>query len=87
MKSEILSSCCAFGAGCEEVHVLRSECPIDREVGRRQVDSFKGISEECTCIYQSNFGNGVARCEFYEGVKKVRRNKSEEYKVLCKKLQ
>lgn len=83
-EKEIFSSCCAFGgAFTEEVHVLSSDCPIKREQGARLAES-RGIRrEECTCIYISSFGGGVPKCEFYEGYKKVTRNKEQKYKVLC----
>lgn len=85
MKTEILSSCCAFGTdGSEEVHVLKSDCPIQRKEGEREVSNYDGTTQnECTCIYMSPFGGGVKPCEFYNGTKKVKRNKRTEYKVEC----
>ncbi len=87
---EILSSCCAFGGGTEEVHVLESDCPINRKLGKREVEPFFKHEEkrtECTCIYISSFGGGIKPCENYQGVKKVQRNKRTKYKVLCGALE
>lgn len=36
MNKEILYSCCAYGGNAIEVYVLESECPIDRELGKRK---------------------------------------------------
>lgn len=84
MKTEILSSCCVFGGMTEEVHVLESDCPIKRKEGARKVTNYDDTTrDECTCIYVSSFGGGVKPCEFYNGTKKVKRNKRTEYKVEC----
>lgn len=85
-KKEIFSSCCAFGGGYEEVHVLRVECPIDRKLGQRTVQFGEKTREECTCIYSNIFDSGISKCEHYQGIKKVKRNKQDEYKVLCSKI-
>jgi hypothetical protein len=77
---EILSSCCAFGSGCEEVHANKCECPISRQLGSRT----NGDSEEVTCYYRSPFsGVVVPRCEHYNGILKVKRNGRTEYKIVC----
>jgi hypothetical protein len=86
MKNEIFSSCCAIGGGIEEVHVLKSECPIKREEGARVVESSFGRNkgekrEECTCTYNGN--GGVRPCEYYKGIKQVQRNKRKVWKVFC----
>lgn len=87
-EKEIFSSCCAIGGMTEEVHVLKSECPIKREKGSRVVESMFGRNkgqkrEECTCIYMSEFGGGVRPCEHYKGIKQVQRNKEKVWKVFC----
>ncbi|ASA22601.1 hypothetical protein [Paenibacillus donghaensis] len=92
MKKEIFSSCCAIGGGTEEVHVLKSECPVQREYGSREVESLFGKNkgekrEECTCIYSSEFPGGVRACQNYKGIKKVQRNKKTEWKVFCDAIQ
>lgn len=79
-KKEIFSSCCAFGKVTEEVHVLQEDCPINREVGKRES---KG-NHEATCVYISVFdGTVVTPCEHYKGIEKVKRNKETKYKVVC----
>jgi len=92
MKNEIFSSCCAFGGMTEEVHVLKSECPIKRELGSREIENIFGENkgqkrEECTCIYISAFGGGVKPCEHYKGTKKVTRNKKPKYLINCAALE
>lgn len=91
-KKEILSSCCAFGSdGTEEVHVLKADCPLERQVGQRIVEPMSDYEEyrtECTCVYYSGIrGYVIEPCEYYKGTKKVQRNKQREYKVLCKALE
>lgn len=90
-KNEIFSSCCAIGGMTEEVHVLKSECPIKREEGSRIVESMFGINkgekrDECTCVYMSSFGGGVRPCEHYKGIKQVTRNKKKVWKVFCEAM-
>ncbi|MHA7967715.1 hypothetical protein ACX93W_26735 [Paenibacillus sp. CAU 1782] len=83
---EINPSCCAIGGGTEEVHVLESECPINREEGRRVVKPFgdrESERTECTCIYVSAFSGGVKACEHYKGCNKVQRNKRKVWMVFC----
>lgn len=91
-ENEIFSSCCAIGGLTEEVHVLKSECPIKREQGSRKVKNLfgpnKGVErEECTCIYISEFSGGVRPCQHYKGIKKVKRNKQDKWKVFCAALE
>ena len=76
-EKEIISSCCVFASdGSEEVHVKESDCPIRREIGK--------IDGECTCIYKRGLGSfGILPCKYYEGTKRVTRNKRKVYKVLC----
>ena len=91
-KKEILSSCCAFGnEGTEEVHVLKTDCPLERQVGQRVVEPMSDYEEyrtECTCVYISGLrGMVISPCEHYQGIKKVQRNKERKYKVLCSALE
>jgi hypothetical protein len=82
-KIEIFSPCCAFGPGVEEVHVLKDECPIKRELGQRKVRD----REEVTCIYTSFFdGVVIPACRHYRGTKKVKRKGVVKYKVNCSAL-
>lgn len=67
---EIFSSCCAIGSdGSEEVHVLRSVCPIVREEEQRIVKPiFKQENEraECTCIcFSAGSGMNTPPCKYY----------------------
>lgn len=85
-KKEIFSSCCAIGDGVEEVHVLESECPINRELGKREVKVFSENEEnrmECTCKFVSSRFALIPRCEHYKGIKEVQRNKQKVWKVFC----
>jgi hypothetical protein len=87
-KKEIFSSCCAIGGLTEEVHALMTDCPIKRQEGSREVESFFGKDKgekrhECTCIYISSFSGGVRPCEHYKGIKQVQRNKKKVWKIFC----
>ncbi|MBL4952084.1 hypothetical protein JK635_07655 [Neobacillus sp. YIM B02564] len=86
-RQELEPSCCAIGSdGTEEVHVLESDCPINREEGKRKVKPIReGEPErtECTCIYMSSFGGRVKPCEHYRGCKQVQRNKRKVWRVFC----
>lgn len=89
MKKEILSSCCAYGGNAIEVYVLESECPINRELGKRVQPNFNKdvVVKECNCIYISDFkGEVVPPCKYYNGLKQVKRKKKTEYKVECAAL-
>jgi hypothetical protein len=82
----IESNCCCFSKGmCEEVHVLKQDCPIKRAEGQRkyqtEYDGDKQI-EDCTCVYFSGFkGYVVPKCEFYKGIK--HNKKDGKYYINC----
>lgn len=82
LRKEILSSGCAFNKSIDyvEVHVIKGDCPIQRELGAR----IEGEHEEVTCICtRRDDPNEVPRCEHYGGIKKVRRKGQEAYTVFC----
>jgi hypothetical protein len=86
-KKEILSSCCAFGGGSQEVYVLKEECPISREEGQRVVRNLREERHECTCVNYSSLGTWVSPCQHYKGIKKVQRKGLTEFQVLCSALE
>ena len=97
-KTEILSSCCAFGSdGTENVMVEQHDCPIKNMNGYRERTKYLAVPEgqenpilkECACIqYSGSFGGyQLPTCPHYQGAKKVQRDKRTKYKVLCGALE
>ncbi|TCJ04874.1 hypothetical protein [Cytobacillus praedii] len=97
-EKEIFSSCCAFGTdGTENVHVLMEDCPIKRTVGERKREKYVAVPEgqenpilhECMCIYRSGLHQQhmIPPCQYYQGTKKVTRDKKKKWKVFCSALE
>ena len=82
---KIESPCCCFSnTGTYEVHVLLSDCPIKRELGKRTIKDrkTKNDREEVTCIYTSAFdGEVIPACQYYDGIKEDK--KIGKYIVDC----
>ena len=82
---KIESPCCCFSnTGTYEIHVLLSEWPIKRELGKRTVKDRKTKidREEVTCIYNSAFdGEVIPACEYYDGIKEDK--KTHKYIIDC----
>ena len=67
-----------------EIHVLLSDCPIKRELGKCTVKDrkTKNDREEVTCIYVSEFdGEIVTTCQYYNGIKEDK--KTHKYIIDC----
>jgi len=82
---KIESPCCYFSnTSTYEIHVLLSDCPIKRELGKRIIKDRKTKSdrEEVTCIYVSGFdGEVIPACKYYNGIKEDK--KIGKYIVDC----
>lgn len=81
---EIKSNCCCFSKGLiEEVHVLKQDCPIKRDLGQRSYEDRGKQIEDCTCIYTGILSGGavVPKCKHYGGTKKKRGQ--DGYFVTC----
>jgi len=76
--------CCFSNTGTYEIHVLLSDCPIKRELGKHTVKDrkTKNDREEATCIYVSGFdGEVIPACKYYDGIKEDK--KIGKYIVDC----
>ena len=76
--------CCFSNIGTYEIHVLLSDCPIKRELGKHTVKDrkTKNDREEATCIYVSGFdGEVIPACKYYDGIKEDK--KIGKYIVDC----